>query len=439
MSASTSGPASSAAGPGLVRDIRRWDLFALMVNATIGAGIFGLPAKVYALIGSWSVPAFVACGMVVALVILCFAEVASRFERTGGPYLYSRAAFGPLAGFEVGWLLWLVRLTSYAALCNLLVSYLVVLWPAAGTPEWRIVVIAFVTAMLASVNLVGVRNAALTGNVMTVAKLVPLLLLIVAGLGSIGTERLALGPPPEPGGFAKALLLLVFAFTGFEMAIIPAGEARDPRRDLPWALLSGLGFVAVVYVLIQIVCVGTVEGLAASERPLADAAVRALGSWGGPLVAVGALISITGTLSTIVLAAPRLPFAMAEWGGLPRALAAIHPRFHTPWVAILLTSGLMLALALSTSFLGALTIGTIIRLVTYVMTCVAMLVLRRRRDVPEASFRAPAGGVTATLALAACVWLLTSISAREAGIAGIAGLLGLVFYGLRRRTAGSRA
>ena len=421
-----------------MRGIRRWDLFALMVNSTIGAGIFGLPAKVVALIGPWSLPAFVVCAGVVALVILCFAEVASRFERTGGPYLYSRTAFGPLVGFEVGWLLWLVRLTSYAALSNLLISYLGVLWPAAQTPAWRIAVITAVTAVFAGINLAGVRNAAVAGNAMTIAKLAPLLVLIVCGLGGIHPERLALGASPAQGDFAKAMLLLVFAYTGFELAIIPAGETRDPRRDLPWALLGGLGAVAVVYLLIQLVCVGTVPALATSERPLADAATGILGPWGGILIAVGALVSITGTLGAILLAAPRLPFAMAEWGGLPPILATTHPRFHTPWAAIVVTSALVLALSLGSSFLGALTIGTIIRLVTFVMTCVAMLVLRRRRDVPEATFRAPLGVVAAALALIACGWLLTSVTAREAGIAAAAALLGLVIYAIGRSVGWSR-
>ena len=431
------GPVTSAAASGLVRGIHRWDLFAMMVNSTIGAGIFGLPARVYALVGPWSLPAFIFCGAVVALVLMCFAEVASRFERTGGPYVYARSAFGSLVGFQVGWLLWLVRLTSYAALCNLLVSYLAVFWPAADAPGGRIMVIAAVTGALTGINLIGVRNAALAGNVMTIGKLVPLALLIVAGLGAVSLERLALGPPPGSGPLAKALLLLVFAFAGFELAIIPAGEVHDPRRNLPWALLSGLGSVAVIYTLIQVVCMGTVAELAASERPLAAAAARALGSWGGHLIAAGALVSITGTLSAILLAGPRLPFAMAESGELPAALAAIHARFHTPWMAILTTSAVMLALSLSSSFLGALTIGTIIRLVTYVLTCMAMIVLRRRPGTPAATFRAPGGVVTATLALMACAWLLTSISAREAGIAAIAALLGLVIYATGRGAARS--
>ena len=406
-----------------------------MVNSTIGAGIFGLPAKVFALVGPWSLPAFAACAALVAIVILCFAEVASRFERTGGPFLYARTAFGPLAGFVMGWLLWLVRLTSFAALCNLLVSYLHVLWPAAYSGSWRVAVITAVVAGLAAINFAGVRQAALTGNAFAIGKLVPLVLLIAAGLTAIAPAQLALGPPPGPGTFPKAMLLLVFAFTGFELVIIPAGEATDPRRNLPWALLSGLGVVAAVYLLIQLVCVGTLPDLATSERPLADAASRLMGPAGGTLLTLGALVSITGSLSATMLAAPRLPYAMAESGELPRVLAATHPRFHTPWVAILLSAGGMLTLALSTSFVGALTISTVIRIITYISTCAALLVLRRRRDVPDAAFRAPMGAGLAVIAVIVCAWLLSSITWREARAVAVSAVIGLALYLIRPRRA----
>ena len=267
----------AGAAPGLLRGIRRWDLLALMVNGTIGAGIFGLPSRIYALVGPWSLPAFVACAALIAIVILCFAEVASRFESTGGPYLYARTAFGPMVGFVMGWLLWLVRLTSFAALCNLLVTYLHVLWPPADLEPWRTLVIVTVTVGLAAINFVGVRNAALTGNVFAIGKLVPLVLLIVVGLAFVAPARLAPGALPAAGTFPKAMLLLVFAFTGFELVLIPAGEASDPRRNLPLAMLSGLGVVALVYVLIQVVCVGTLPELATSQRPLTDAAARLMG------------------------------------------------------------------------------------------------------------------------------------------------------------------
>ena len=271
---------ATSAEPGLLRGIRRWDLLALMVNATIGAGIFGLPSRVYALVGPWSLAAFVACAALVAIVILCFAEMASRFDRTGGPFLYARTAFGPRVGFVMGWLLWLARLTSFAALSNLLVSYLGVLWPAADAGAPRVAVILAVAVGLAAINLVGVRPTAVTSDAFAIGKLVPLVLLIAVGLFALAPERFALGAPPAAGTFPKAMLLLVFAFTGFELVIIPAGEAADPRRNLPWALLSGLGVVAVVYILIQVVCMGTMADLAVSERPLADAAARLMGPAG---------------------------------------------------------------------------------------------------------------------------------------------------------------
>jgi len=427
-------PATSAAPrPRLIRGIRRWDLLALMINATIGAGIFGLPSRVFALVGPWSLPAFVACAALVAIVILCFAEVASRFETTGGPYLYARAAFGPAVGFVMGWLLWLARLMSFAALCNLLVSYLHVLWPAADTTPWRTVVIVAVVVGLATINFVGVRSAALTGNAFAIGKLVPLALLIGFGLAAIAPARLALGSLPAAGAFPKAMLFLVFAFTGFELVIIPAGEASNPRRNLPWALLSGLGVVAVVYILIQVVCMGTMPELASSERPLADAAARVMGPAGGALLAVGALLSITGSLGATMLAAPRLPYAMAECGELPRAFAATHPRFHTPWVGILVSAAAVLALTLATSFVGALTLSTVIRIITYVSTCGALLTLRRRRDAPAAAFRAPLGGLLAVLAMATCGWLLSSVTWGEARTVAIAALIGLGLFALRRR------
>ena len=423
-----------AAAP-LVRGLRRWDLLALMINSTIGAGIFGLPSRVHALIGPWSLLAYVACAALVAIVILNFAEVASRFERTGGPYLYARTAFGSGVGFVMGWLLWLVRLTSFAALCNLLVSYLGVLSPNLGTPAWRTTVIVAVTGAFAVINVVGVRTTARIGNAFTIAKLAPLALLIVAGLPSLSFGRLAPGAPPEADAFAKAMLLLVFAFTGFELVIIPAGEATDPRRNLPWALLSGLAVVAGVYLLVQAVCAATMANLAGSERPLADAASQVLGSKGGVLLSVGAVISITGTLGATMFAAARLPFAMAEWGELPRALAATHPRFRTPWISVLMTAGCALALALATTFAGALTLSTVIRLITYVSTCVALLVLRRRPDAPEAAFRAPMAEALAVLALLTCVWLISSVSGREARVVAIATLIGFGLYLIRPRRA----
>ncbi len=413
---------------GLARGIRRWDLVALTINSIIGAGIFGLPSRVYALTGTYSLLTFGLCALVTTLILLCFAEVGARFERTGGPYLYAREAFGPTVGFEIGWLMWLARLTAFAALCNLMVGYADVLWPGAGAGPARAGIIATVVVLLATINILGVRDAALVSDVFTIGKLLPLVLFVAAGLFFIRPERLAFTSAPGYGDFSKAVLLLVFAFTGFEIPTIPAGEARDPRRDLPFGMLSAMAVVAVLYILIQLVCVGTLPGLAHSERPLADASRRFLGTAGATVLSVGALISIGGTLHAIMLASPRLPFAMAEQGQLPRLLGRIHPRFHTPHVAILLSAGVAGVLALSGSFIGALTISTLIRLITYGATCASLPVLRRRAGNGSGGFRVPGGVTVAAAAFLMCVWLLSSSTRREARDVAVAAGAGLIIH-----------
>ncbi|HJT68344.1 MAG TPA: amino acid permease [Pyrinomonadaceae bacterium] len=413
---------------GLVRGIRRWDLVAITINGIIGAGIFGLPSKVYSLIGTYSIIAFVACALVVALIILCFAEVGSRFDETGGPYLYAREAFNPAVAFEIGWLIWLVRITAFAANCNLLINYLGFFWNSATNSVWRAAIIVFVVAVLCVINLLGIRQAAIVSNVFTIGKLAPIVLFCAAGLFFLNPHAFAFGPGPDTGAFSQSVLLLVYAFTGFEMATIPAGEVREPQRNMPRALIIALFVVAVLYILIQIVCVGTLPGLAQSQKPLADAGSQFLGTAGGAIISAGAIISITGNLNILLLTGSRLPFAMAEQKQLPAFLGNVHRRFFTPYVSILLTAGLMLFLTLKSSFVTALTISAIARLVTYAATCLALPVFRRRRDTPPALFRLPGGTIIAILALVLIVWLLLNSSLHEARDAALAAAAGLVIY-----------
>ena len=412
----------------LVRGIRRWDLVAICINGIIGAGIFGLPAKVYALIGTYSLIAFVACALVVALIILCFAEVSSRFDETGGPYLYAREAYQPAVAFEVGWLIWLVRVTAFAANCNLMINYLSFFWSGATTPVWRATVIVLVVMALAIINLLGIRQAAIISNVFTIGKLVPIILFIAAGLFFLNRQAFAPGPTPSTGNFSTSVLLLVYAFTGFEMATIPAGEVRDPQRSLPRALLIAILVVATLYIMIQVVCVGTLPGLAQSQKPLADAGSQFLGAAGGAIISVGAIISISGNLNILLLSGSRLPFAMAEQKQLPVVIGSIHKRFFTPYVSILITAGVMLLLTLKSSFLEALTISAIARLVTYAATCLALPLFRAKREAPPAVFHLPGGTVIAILSLLLIAWLLLNISLKEAKMAAIAAAAGLVIY-----------
>jgi amino acid transporter len=412
----------------LVRGIRRWDLVAIAINGIIGAGIFGLPARVYSLIGTYSLIAFVVCALVVALIILCFAEVSSRFDDTGGPYLYAREAFQPAVAFEVGWLIWLARVTAFAANCNLMINYLSYFWLPATTPFWRASIIVFVVAVLAVINLLGIRQAAIVSNAFTIGKLVPIIIFIAAGLFFLNPQAFEFGPSPTTAAFSQSVLVLVYAFTGFEMATIPAGEVRDPKKSLPRALLIAIVVVAVLYILIQVVCVGTLPGLAQSTKPLADAGSLFLGPAGGAIISAGAIISITGNLNILLLSGSRLPFAMAEQKQLPAFVGSIHRKFFTPYVSILITAALMLFLTLKSSFLTALTISTIARLVTYAATCLALPVFRARADVPAAVFRLPGGTIIAILSLLLIVWLLLNSNLGEAGAAAWAGGAGLVIY-----------
>jgi APA family basic amino acid/polyamine antiporter len=413
---------------GLVRGIRRWDLVAIAINGIIGAGIFGLPSKVYSLIGTYSLIAFVVCALVVALIILCFAEVGSRFEETGGPYLYAREAFQPAVAFEIGWLIWLARVTAFAANCNLLINYLSFFWTPATTTLWRASIIVFVVAVLATINLVGIRQAAIVSNVFTIGKLVPIIIFIAAGLFFLNPQAYEFGPAPAPGAFSQSVLLLVYAFTGFEMATIPAGEVRDPQRNLPRALIIAILVVAVLYILIQVVCVGTLPALAQSQKPLADAGAQFLGTAGGAIISAGAIISITGNLNILLLSGSRLPFAMAEQKQLPPIVGSIHKRFFTPYISILITAALMLFLTLKSSFVAALTISTIARLVTYGATCIALPLFRNRREAPPPAFRLPGGTVIAILSLLLIVWLLAHSTWQEAKAAALAAAVGLLIY-----------
>jgi len=412
----------------LVRGIRRWDLVAITINGIIGAGIFGLPAKVYALIGTYSLIAFVACALVVALIILCFAEVGSRFDETGGPYLYAREAFQPAVAFEIGWLFWLVRITAFAANGNLLINYLSFFWTSATSPLWRASIIVLVVVVLAIINLLGIRQATIVSNLFTVGKLVPMILFVAAGLFFLNPQAYHFGPTPTTNDFSKSVLLLVYAFTGFEMATIPAGEVRDPQRNLPRALLIAMLVVATLYILIQLVCVGTLPGLAQSQKPLADAGSQFLGAAGGAIISAGAIISISGNLNILLLSGSRLPFAMAEHKQLPAVVGNVHKRFFTPYVSIAITAAVMLFLTLKSSFLEALTISAIARLITYGATCLALLVFRARRGAPAALFRLPGGKVIAMVSMLLIVWLLLHITLAEARAAAIAAAGGLLIY-----------
>src|SRR5215469_5387949 len=396
---------------GLVRAIGRWSLAALVVNCIIGSGVFGLPSVLTSLLGPASVIAVAVGAFAIAVIMACFAEVASRFTDTGGPYLYAQEAFGHFMGIQVAWLVWFVRLASCAANSNLFVTYLAEFWSEATRKTMKLAILSLLIGILAAINFRGVKAGTHVSTFFTIAKLASLVLVTLAGGFYLLTKHPALpdvGLTPGRTQWARAIVLLIFAYGGFEAAAISAGEAKDPRRDLPFGLLAALITCAVIYGLIQWVVVGVLPGSAHSERPLADVARIAIGGSGAALTALGALFSIYGYLSGNMLATPRITFALAERGDFPSAFSLVHSRFRTPYFSILVFAVLVWLLALFGSFAGNATLSAGSRLFYYGVVCAALPVLRKK-DREPAQIRIPAGTAVGILGTLICAALLTQI------------------------------
>ena len=418
--------------PALRRELGRWDLTAVGVNQVIGAAVFAQPAVLAASIGAWSPWLVAAVGGASMLVALSFAEVASRFEGTGGPYLYTRAAFGRFAAFEVGWMLWFTRVASWAAVINVLATSLGFYWPAitAGAP--RALLIGGVVAALAGINIAGIRQSSFVVNVLTAGKLLPLATFALAGLFYIDPARLSpQGTTVTYEQLSASALLLIFGFGGYEVVPVPAGEARDPRRAVPFALVMTIAIVTLLMTVVQVVALGTFPGLAASRTPLADAAAVFLGAGGAAMITLGAVFSTTGNNMGQALSGSRNLYALAEQRDLPAFLAWVHPRFRTPVTAILVTSGVALLLALSGTFAAMAAASAISRLVVYVATCASALRLRSARfagRVQPAAFVVPFGPLIPSAAIAIALAILAGATTRQLVSGGAALVAGAVLY-----------
>ncbi len=417
--------------PDLSRAIGRVALVGLVLNVVIGSSVFGLPSVIAAKLGRASPWAWVVAAAGMTTIILCFAEVASRFQRAGGAYLYARVALGRLAGIEMAWLSYLVRLTAAATNANLFVIYLAEFWPRATEPVEARVLLALMIAPLAVANYRGIGTGLGVSSAFTAAKLVPLGVFVVAGIGVLLAGSTSV-PDVRPttrdlGTWLEAILLLVFAYGGFEAALFPLGEAKDPRKDAPIALLVALAACTVLYTLVQWVVVATLPDPGASTRPLADSARTFLGAGGASLLALGALISVYGYMAGAMLVVPRLTYAMAEQGDLPSRMGAVHPRFRTPHVSVVMFATLTWLMAASAGFLQNLSLSAVSRLLTYGVVCVAVLVLRRR-DADPPWFRIPGGGAVALLGLVFTAVLALRMNLRELALLTVTMALGLAHW-----------
>lgn len=433
----TSAPVSSpATSTTLKRELGRWDLTAIGVNQVIGSAIFLLPADVAREVGAWGPMAFFAVGLASLLVALCFAEVGSRFESTGGPYLPARVAFGRFVGFEVGWMLWFTRVTSQASVSNGLVIALALYWPSLATGVPRATLLIGLTAILAVINVRGIRQSSWVVNTFTIGKLLPLFLFIAVGAWFVEAERLTTLPAVSVSQAATAALLLIFAYGGYEVTGVPAGEASNPRRDVPFAFVMTILTVTVVMTLTSIVATGVLPDLAASQRPLAEGAAMFLGAGGALLISLGSAVSMTGNNMGQVLSGSRMIFALAENGDLPRWFARVHAEYRTPVTAIVFTSLVAVTLALTGSFVTLAAVSAVARLVMYLAVCIATLVLRRRTpdgEMRAAAFTAPLGPVVPVLACVVALGILAGASEQQLLSGGLALVAGAALYAVAGR------
>ena len=422
----------------LRRELGRWDLTAIGVNQVIGAAIFLVPADVARTVGPWGPLAFLIVGVASLLIALCFAEVGSRFDRTGGPYLPARAAYGRFVGFEVGWMMVFARISSHAAVVNALTVALAFYWRVLESGLPRAAVIIAVTVVLTAINIRGIKQSKWVVNTLTIAKLTPLALFIVAGLWFVDPAKFSGLPPVTVQQAAAAGLLLIFTYGGYEVTGVPAGEASNPRRDVPFAFVMTIVIVAIVMTLTSVVATGVVPDLGGSRTPLADGAAIFLGSVGALVVSVGSVLSMTGNNMGQLLTGSRTIYALAENGDLPRWFAFVHPKHQTPSNAILFAAGVALALGLTGSFVYLAIVSAVARLVMYLAVCTATLVLRRRppdEAMKAATFTVPLGPTIPALAsLVALSILAGATPAQLAG--GVAALVaGAVLFLIARRSA----
>ena len=411
----------------LIRAVGFWGLVAMCINAVVGSGVFLLPSESYKLLGPFSLWAPLLFAIPVFILVLNFAEAASHFTEPGGAYLYARTAFGDFVGFETGWMNWLARVTSLASLSNGFVLALARLFPELGSGGPRTAVILSTIVILAAIHLLGVRYGAASIYVFTLGKMLPLVGFIIVAL--IAWKR---NPIPEsfvlPGAgtqWTEAALFMLFAYAGFENLGVPAGEYKNPRRDLPFALLTGTLAIATVYVLAQLAAMSALPDLTNTKTPIADAAAAIIGPTGAIIITIGALLSMAGTNSGTMLEGSRMLFALSLGRRPLRFLSFVHPRFRTPSIAILIHATVAAGLALGGTFAKLALLSAVARLTTYLFTCAAVPVLRRRS---EPGFKNPGGLLIPILGIGVGLVFVFNLDTPKLLAAAIALAVGAVVY-----------
>jgi amino acid transporter len=420
----------------LIRQMSVAGIWLLAVNGMIGAGIFGVPAGAASLTGIYSPLVFLGCGVLLMAVVLCFAELASYFRGTGGPVLYLRTAFGPLAGFQAGWAFYVARATAFAANMNLLVASIAFFWRPAEAGVARIFLLALVVALLAAPNIAGTRHGMRSLGMLTVLKFLPLLAVAAVGLAWLEPAAFPFSatPLPDYASFGTAALLVIYAFVGWESAVVPAGEARNPARDMPRALILAMAVVTALYVLVQAVALAVLPDLAQSERALVDVGAALFGPFGALLLTAAVVVSVGGNLAGTMVTAPRLTYALARDGSLPAWFGEVHPVARTPARSIIFFSVLVFVLGVYGSFLWLAAMSALVRVLIYMACIGAMPRLRRHfREAPD-RFLVPGGWVTAAGAFLVSGLLLIQVQRDAVLVTAVFLLAGALLYWWVRRS-----
>jgi APA family basic amino acid/polyamine antiporter len=424
----------------LVRAIGTLGLAASIVNLTVGGGIFRLPSGVAASLGAAAPLAYLVCTVAMGLIVVCFADAGSRVSMTGGPYAYVESAFGPFVGFLSGALLWVGITFAFSAVSSFFADALYALVPSIGVTGKRIALVV-VLAALAVANARGVRGVTRFNTVATIAKLTPLLLLIVVGAFFMRRENLQWTVSPTSSSVARASILLLFAFLGIESALVPSGEVVNPSRTVPRAIFGAMGTIALLYVCVQIVAQGLLGStLPGDPTPLASAAAVAMGPAGRQLILVGSVVSMFGYVSGMTLAVPRMLFAFGRDGFLPAPIAAVHPEWRTPHVAIAVQTVLVILLALFGNFEVLAVAANATILLMYAACCLAAVELRRRGvEGSGIPFKVPGTRVAPWLALGVIAWLLWSLQPGEWIAAGLILLIAALVFAVTSPSRRARA
>jgi basic amino acid/polyamine antiporter, APA family len=418
----------------LVRGIGIPALTANIVSSTIGAGIFVIPATVARGLGPAAPLAFVCCAIAMVLFVTCFAIAGSRVSLTGGLYAYVEVAFGRYVGFLAGMLYFLTALGAVAGVVNVLANSVALVVPFLGSPMMRVVVMLAVYGSLVLINIRGVRKGAGTVTVITIAKILPLLLFICVGAFFIHPPNLSWSGWPGSKSLGDAVVLLMFAFVGIEVALIPSGEVKNPARTVPRSAYLALIFTTIIYVMIQLVAQGTLGADLANypDAPLAESAAKFLGNVGRTVLLAGATISAFGFVTSDILSSPRMVFAFGRDGALPAFFAHVHPRYRSPDVAIITYAVLAFALSVSGTFEQLAVLSNVAVLLMYLLCCAGcwFLVQRDVRSDGE-PFNFPGMKIVPALAIIAIIWILAHASVREFAVTGIVLAIASVLYLIR--------